>query len=375
VGKILVYNTSFFDVSQTFIYHQVKALTEKWEVHLAASRFMDPHGFGLDQFETTQIERRGGLSSSLSYKLLGYNTFSMASYVKLKKIFSENNVIAVHAHFGTKGIEVLPVARWFKVPLVVSFHGADASRMLNISRYKQKLPGLFTYASAIIVSSPHMVDNLSLERWRDKVHVIPYGIDMNTFSPVALNGKAGTVKILHSGRLTPKKGVPDLIKVFQNLHQKYKNIHLNLIGDGEELEACKRLVGELNIAEHVTFLGAVPHDTVKQQMESADIFVLNSRIAPDGDMEGTPVTLLEALSMGKPIVSTRHAGIPYVIEDGVNGLLADEKNNQQLETCLDRLIDNPELRHKMSDQAVRTARQSYTVGHMQDKIRTVFERL
>jgi colanic acid/amylovoran biosynthesis glycosyltransferase len=373
--KILIFNTSFFDISQTFIYHQAVSLAGEYEVHLIASNFLNPHNFSTEYFEQFHVRRINGLMDRFVSKVFNKKLFNLESHRKLNQLFKKNHYRAVHAHFGTKALEILPYTQRHQVPLVVSFHGADASRMLKFDSYRKKLPALFDYASAIIISSKHMFDNLQLDRWSEKVRLIPYGVNPDHFSysnGKEINQKNKNIKILHSGRFVGKKGVPDLIRVFHELSDSYSNLELNLIGDGSEINKCKQLVREFGLTDRVHFFGAVTHDEVKNQMQDADIFVLNSRIGEDGDMEGTPVTLLEAMCMGKAVVSTRHAGIPYVIDHGRNGLLADEKSNVELRDNLELLIQNSNLRQTLGKEAKDTIDHNYTIDMMKDKIRNVF---
>jgi colanic acid/amylovoran biosynthesis glycosyltransferase len=378
--KILIYNNSFFHVSETFIYHQVMSLSEKYDVHLVAKKFENPHGYSFDAFEKLKLENSTNLFDRVTGKLIRtyFGTslgVKFTSYSSLTKILKSDRLKAVHAHFGPKALEVLGIVKKYKVPLVVSFHGHDASRMLRNESYVKKLPELFEYASALIISGKYMADNLKLDVVKHKVHFIPYGVNTDDFKGNNKSGIDRKVKILHSGRIVGKKGVPDLIKVFSELLTKHDQIELHLVGDGRELEECKELVDKLALNYKVIFYGAVSHNKVKDIMNNADIFVLNSRKDENGDMEGTPVTILEAMSMGKAVVSTKHAGIPFVIQHGKNGLLVEEYSNDELKQNIEKLIVNPELRKSLGKEAEVTIRKSYSEEVMQDKIQKVFEEI
>jgi glycosyltransferase involved in cell wall biosynthesis len=378
-NRILVYNDSFFITSQTFIYYQVQSLSEKYEVDLLGLKFVNPHGYEIDSFRTHEISLPKNTFEKAVSKMYreSFNSplnLNPRSYVRLRKLFKKNSYSAIHAHFGYNGLNILKHAKKCRLPLVVTFHGYDASRMLSDETYKNRLPELFEYASAIILVSRHMIDNLNLERWLDKVKIIPCTVDPDVFEIRRENSTNG-IKILHSGRLVDKKGVPDLIKVFRNLRRRYDNIELHIVGDGKKLERCKELVQKFKLDKNVTFYGAVSHDDVKNILSKADIFVLNSRVGDDGDMEGTPVTLLEAMCSKVPVISTRHAGIPDVIEDGVNGLLVDERDNEGLEDALSTFIENPELRQNCAENARNTVLKEYTVDRMKEKLIQVFQSL
>ncbi len=375
--KILIYNRSLFLVSQTFMYQQVLSLADRYDVHLVAKEFENPHGFDVDAFEQLKLEKINGVIDKIAGKLIRvyFDTalnINVQSFRKLRQLLKSGQCKAIHAHFGPQALEMLGIAKKFNVPLVVTFHGYDASQMLRNRSYVKKLPELFDYASAIIIVSGHMMETLNLEKWKEKVHVIPCSVDPDQFN---FNGKAnysGTIKILHAGRIVGKKGVPDLIKVFQNLTKKYDNIVLYVAGDGDELSQCQELVTDLKLENKVIFYGRVSHREIQRLMKESDIIVLNSRTDDKGDMEGTPVTILEAMSMGKAVVSTKHAGIPYVINHEVNGLLAEENSNVELETCLETLIENPKLRESLGKKAVESIHKSFSNNVMQEKILKVF---
>lgn len=375
--NVLVYNEAFFKTSQTFMYHQAVSLQEKYGVILLAKKFVNPHGFNMDSFQRVQIRQPENIFDRILSKYVRskYDTLlhvDFFSYLRLKRVLMGGNLKAIHAHFGPNALQLLPFAKKYSIPLVVTFHGFDASQALSDEEYSSRLPELFNYASAIIIVSNHMKETLKLEDWEHKVHVVPCSVNPDEL-PVRINHKKDTIRILHSGRLTGKKGVPDLIRVFKNLIKNHSDIELHIAGDGRELEICRKLVEESELETDVTFYGSVSHEKVKELMTTSDIFVLNSRVDEYGDMEGTPVSLLEAMSAKVPVVSTIHAGIPDVVEDGKNGLLVPEKDNPALEHALKTLIENPDLRDRYAEKARETIMEKYTVKHMQNKLEKTFE--
>ncbi len=376
-NRILVYNDSFFNTSETFIYYQVQSLSERYDVDLLGLKFVNPHGYEIDSFRKHEISLPKNIfqkAISKAYREI-YDSplnLTLRSYFRLRKLFKKTSFSAIHAHFGYNGLNILKHAKKYRVPLVVTFHGYDASMMLSDETYKNRLPELFDYASSIILVSRHMIKNLNLERWLNKVKIIPCSVDPDGFE-VREENSSNVIRILHSGRLVDKKGVPDLIRVFKNLQENYDNIELHIVGDGRQLESCKQLVQKFKLEKRVTFYGAVSHDKVKQILSTSDIFVLNSRVGDDGDMEGTPVTILEAMCSKVPVISTRHAGIPDVIEDGVNGLLVDERDNEGLEDALRTFIENPKMRRNCAKKARNTVLEEYTVDRMKEKLEQVFQ--
>jgi len=295
------------------------------------------------------------------------------SYFKLRSLFKKNGFKAMHVHFGDNAVEIMGLAKVFKIPLVVTFHGHDAAKLLRKEEYKNQLSELFDYAAGIIIVSGHMIESLELKPWMDKVHLIPCSVDPEKFKMSGRTNSSEKLKIVHTGRIVSTKGVPDLVKVFSELADQYDNIELHVAGDGDELEKCRELALKYGHEDRITFYGRVSQEEVKKLLNQAEIFVLNSRTDYKGDMEGTPVSILEAMSVGRAVVSTVHAGIPYVIEHGKNGLLADEYNNGELKNCIKQLIEDPYLRKKLGSNAKSTVEKSYTNAVLQEKINRVLE--
>lgn len=377
--RILVYNDSFFDTSETFIYHQVQSLSEMYDIDLLGLKFVNPHGYEINSYTKHKLSLPDNIfekAVSKAYRELFNSPLHLTpqSYLQLRRLLKKNSYSAIHAHFGYNGLNILKHAKKQQVPLVVTFHGYDASMMLSDETYKNRLPELFDYASAIILVSRHMINSLNLDKWLDKVNIIPCTVEPGEFEVRDVRSKKG-INILHSGRLVDKKGVPDLIRVFKKLKENYDNVELHIVGDGSQLKICKELVQKFKVEKNVTFYGAVSHDQVKKILSTADIFVLNSRVGDDGDMEGTPVSLLEAMCSKVPVISTRHAGIPDVIEEGVNGLLVDERDNEGLEGALRTLIENPAIRQKCAENARKTILKEYSVHRMKEKLEDVFQNI
>jgi glycosyltransferase involved in cell wall biosynthesis len=361
--NLLIYKKKFYRKTETFIHRQVEWLTRGFNVILAAEEFSNPTGFDFNNVAKVQLNQNEQIlrrwltrltKNKQDRKYLFYNDRQVAH------LFREKKIDVIHAHFGASAVKILKVARKYHVPLVVSFHGLDASKELSNKGYRDQLPSLFDYASKIIIVSRHMIETLQLQNWSEKVVLLPYSIDSDLFKPSHKTSLDEKIRLLHSGSIVPKKGVPDLIDVFAKINSRNKNIRLVILGEGAEYEWCKRKVAELSIGNAVEFLGAQPHHVVKMELNEADIFVLNSRTDDAGNMEGTPVSILEAMSMEKAVVSTYHAGIPDVIKDGYNGRLVAEKDNAALERTLEELIESADLRNKLGKEARRTIINKYS---------------
>jgi colanic acid/amylovoran biosynthesis glycosyltransferase len=356
MDNIIIFRKRLYKVSETFIRTQVEYLKKFFTVVLVAEQFTDDGKDGHNDIQKITLNKYEKNIRRLYSTLCGTDIeqrFQFHNQYQFSRLIKKENIRLIHAHFGPDALKILPVAKKHKIPLVVSFHGYDASSLLNNGWYKSQLPLLFDYASKIIIVSTHMMENLNLQSWKDKVVVLPCSIDVEEFKPYEKRNNSNII-LLHSGRLINKKGVPDLIKVFANIYKTNKNLHLNIVGSGPEFECCKTTAYNHGVSEAISFFGSQPHESVKKIMNEADIFILNSRTADDGEMEGTPVSLLEAMSIEKAVISTNHAGIPDVLQNNENGMLVPERDNEKLELAIRDLIENEEKRIQLGKQARQT---------------------
>jgi len=265
---------------------------------------------------------------------------------ELAEIIKKNNVKLIHVKFGTSALQYLELKKLTGVPLVVSFHGYDASGVLNnpvvLKKYKNKL---FRKADHIIAVSQKLKNNLVKTGCPEsKITVLWSGIDLEKFyyKPRKIN-RNEPVKILSIARLTSGKGLTYLIKAFAKVVKVRPNTELLIIGEGTLKSKLNKQISDLNLKHKIKIKDFVPHYKVPEIMHRHHIFCLPSVKKSDGTEEGTPNVLKEAQATGMPVVATYHSGIPHIITDGKNGFLVKEKNVKQLADRLIYLIDHPEI--------------------------------
>ncbi|TIP38807.1 MAG: colanic acid biosynthesis glycosyltransferase WcaL [Mesorhizobium sp.] len=247
------------------------------------------------------------------------------------------------AHFGTNGLRVARVIKRGRIsaPLVTVFHGNDVGGPMHdntLARYRTvfqngvlQMPVNAFFRDALIeVGAPP-----------GEVVVHHMGVRPGEIEYRWRSWKNETLSFISVCRLTEKKGVEYALRALARLPRDDWNY--SVIGAGELLEQLKRLAAELGIAGRVDFLGPRPHAEVKQRLRDAHVFVLPSVSAHNGDLEGIPVALMEAMAAGLTVVSTYHSGIPELIEDGKTGFLAPERDVAALAAKLVWVADNPVL--------------------------------
>jgi colanic acid/amylovoran biosynthesis glycosyltransferase len=273
------------------------------------------------------------------------------------KVFRKHNVVAVLAEYGGCGVWCAEACRQAGVPLVVHFHGYDASDREILAMFEGTYAGMFAQAAAVIAVSHAMEGQLvSLGAPPDKIRYNPCGVDTRQFGG-ADPARAEPVFIA-VGRFKEKKGPHLTIAAFARVFRVYPQARLRMIGAGELLDKCRELTQELGIAEAVTFLEETVHSVVEQEMSRARCFVQHSVVAPSGDSEGTPVAVLEAGAAGLPVVATRHAGIPDVVVEGQTGFLVAEHDVEGMAERMLCLARDPALAGRMGEQA-----RAHIAGH------------
>jgi glycosyltransferase involved in cell wall biosynthesis len=182
------------------------------------------------------------------------------------------------------------------------------------------------------------------------VHVIRCGIELSAyrFRPRAPE-ETGRVRALCVAGLKDYKGHHVLLRALADGGPSLERVDLDLVGDGPLRQPLERLVRSLRLQDRVRFHGPLPEPAVTDLLEGADLFVLPSVIAPDGNMEGLPVVLIEALAAGVPVVATRISGVPELIRDGDTGLLAEPGSPGDLRRAMTRLLADPSAARRQAE--------------------------
>jgi len=259
----------------------------------------------------------------------------------------------VHAHF-VSAVGVL-VSCFGPVTLSITIHGPD--EFFDATRYRlaEKVrAAAFVRVISIFTRSQVMRTTGSWDQ--SKYAVVRLGVDPDSFRPAGFRLAPEPFTILCVGRLNAGKGQRDLVAAVDGLRRKGLPVVLRLVGAGPDRAALEELIFRLGLGNVVTLEGGVNQDHIRAHYERADLFALPSYA------EGLPVVLMEAMSMGIACVSTRIAGIPELIEDGVNGLLVTPSDVVGLEDALERLIRDPALRQRLAEAGRPRVMQAYDLN-------------
>ena len=218
------------------------------------------------------------------------------------------------------------------------FHGADISRRHILEEHKLDYVNLFRQSELMLPIS-NLWKNKLIEMGcpPEKIHVTRMGIEPEKFNFQPRQAFQTPLRIVSVARLTEKKGLDVAVKASAILKQRGGQFQYTIIGNGDQDEMMRDFIAREGMEDCVSMPGFKPQEEIRRALSEADIFLLPSKTAADGDMEGIPVALMEAMAVGLPVVSTFHSGIPELIEYNVSGWLVEEDDPEALAETLLKL--------------------------------------
>jgi colanic acid/amylovoran biosynthesis glycosyltransferase len=296
----------------------------------------------------------------------------------ISKRLIEENVEVVLAEFGTMGARLVDVCGATGIPLIVTFYGYDAWHRKILDENRQAYSKMFDMAVCVIgVSKDICIQLEQLGCAKDKTVYLPCYVDLNRFAFIERDFTEPN--FLAVGRFCHTKAPHLSIMAFNEVVKKTPAAKLTMIGadDGSGvLEHCITLIRALKLDKNVEIIGSQPTERVFQEMQKASIFVQHSVTAPEtGDKEGTPVAIMEAMATGLPIISTRHAGIAEMIEDGRTGILVEEFDYLRMAEEMTGLIQDVERMRRMGQQAAAAIRSNKLVAEHIEQLTEIIDKI
>jgi len=271
----------------------------------------------------------------------------------------------IHIYFGHIGVHLLPLLELLanefgakgapQIPAIVSFHGADADVDFDSPAHRRAMQRVFALARMLLVRSESLRQRL-VEHGApgSKIALHRTGIpgDQITFKQrsAPLDGRW---RLLQACRLIPKKGLATSLRAFAEFTRQWPQASFTIAGEGPQLPELLRLASELGVSQQVTFTGFVPQPELRRLEHEAHIFLHPSERGPNGDQEGVPNSMLEAMASGLPVAATLHGGIPEVVENDISGHLIAEGDWNALARALLQIASEPEHLSRMSQEAAQ----------------------
>lgn len=268
----------------------------------------------------------------------------------------------IHSHFAwLSGAAAWICSRLLARPYTVTVHAYDlyqatdllglvcrnANHIVAISDYNRQHLLQLGYcdesAISVIHCGTHFSQTTMVEKWADEP-------DLDQ-----------PIRLISVGSLNLKKGHTYLIEACRLLRERGLNLQCTIIGTGTYRDALTQQIEAHGLSRHVKLLGALPHPKVLQAYQDHDIFVLAARVAPNGDRDGIPVVMMEAAASGLPLVSTQVSGIPELVQHEKTGLLSPPEDPEALANAIERLADDPQLRHELGANAFALAQREFKI--------------
>ena len=270
-----------------------------------------------------------------------------------ERAFTESNAELLHIYFGHIAMLLRPLIRQWQKPSLVSFHGADVLVDMQKPAYRRATEEMLSLVRRVLVRSDSLRQAvIDLGCAPEKIEIQRAGIPLADF-PFRERGIPGDGqwRLLQAGRLIEKKGLKTTLRAFARFQKEFPAARLTIAGEGPQLEELQSLARELQIDGAVDFVGFVSQEELRELLYSSHIFLHPSETGRDGNQEGVPNSMLEAMASGLPVFATRHGGIPEAIENKVSGILVNERDHRALADGLVETAKSPDRLRAMGHMA------------------------
>ena len=349
---ILSYSDKLFTPSESFIPRAYHAFDEVKPVFIGHDR----KGSTPEGFDAIELGLYHGPLGETGFKQFGLVSQKLEAHLKAL------NPVAIHANFGKSGAYALPLARKLNLPLIVTYHGGDATKTTNtkdslLRVFNRRRQALWDEAALILPVSDFIRRELLSHGAPDEKMVVQYnGVDPDKFTPA---DKKNT--LLFAGRWMEKKGIETLIHALTIMDQALlTDWNIRLLGDGELKPDLLPLLQEAGVNAELP--GWIPADEMPRHFEEAAIACVPSNRAASGDAEGLPMVCIEAMLAGCALAATYHAGIPECVVDGETGYLVEERDADALADRLTRLMSNPDRTRAMGEAGRKRAMTDFNLN-------------
>ena len=376
-NKVLIFNDNFLKYSETFIYNQLLGVKEQFEVVVLTNKRMNEEKFTNEKVHVVPFD----LIQKVQ-RITNPYKFQSSFAAKVHKVIADEKPDLIHVHFGHNSLKIIPIAQQLDIPMLVTYWGSDASRRLRDKRYVERLRKFYHYPHAVCCSGElrNNLKKIGLDISNTGIHYAGVSVDEFSYSqrkPAAQKLIDGEKLIfLQVARFVGKKGHE---YTMQALHDFLKTqpdpslFEFRLIGDGPLLDATQKQVEKLGLSDVVKFLGVKNSNEVQSEMSKADFLLQHSVVADDGDMEGLPIVIMEAMATGLPAISTYHSGIPELIKDGENGLLVEEKDIISYTQKLESLVSIQD--NSLNENAQNTVLKDFNLDIQNQKLAKLYTKL
>jgi len=333
---------------------------------------------GAGLFAAAALRSPGAALRSISRRQYGVPAAALVVLHAAARLTEKRSYDIIHCHFGPTGLVGAALRDLGRIDgrIVTSFYGYDlTSYPLRFGN--DAFAPLFARGDLFLplcdVFRSHLL-KLGCDEKRIRVHHI--GVDCTRFSFAPRTPPTdGYVRLITVARLAEKKGLAYSIRAVAGLLPKYPDLRYQIVGNGPLRGELQALIDELGVAQAVSLAGPKNRDEIAKMLADAHVFLAPSVTARDGDQEGTPTVIMEAAAVGLPVISTRHSGIPELVEDGVSGYLVAEKDVDALAERIEHLVTHPELWPQLGQAGRRIVEERFNIRRLNDDLEKIYRDL
>jgi colanic acid/amylovoran biosynthesis glycosyltransferase len=293
---------------------------------------------------------------------------------ELLSVLSETRARVLHIYFGHIAVHLLPLIRAWKHPSIVSFHGADVMVDMIKPAYREATLQMLDAVTLVLVRSESLrraIVDLGCDP--KKIEIQRTGIPLEEF-PFRKRTvpKNGEWQFLQAGRLIEKKGLPVTLRAFSTFLNQDRNATLTIAGEGPLLPELQKFARELGVNDRVSFTGFISQEQLREIYYRSHIFLHPSQTGRDGNQEGIPNSMLEAMATGLPVFATEHGGIPEAIENGVSGVLVRERDDEALARALRDAAQDPDLLSRIGHAGSSAVRKNFDLSTQLQRLEEIY---
>lgn len=301
---------------------------------------------------------------------LNKNPYSYINNQAILKSLKSEQIGVILVEYGTHAHNLHEVLKASGLPVVVHFHGYDASVKVTVEKcdnYKD----VFSLATKVVAVSRKMEEMLL------NLGCPPKKLVYNVYGPQLefeiVKPSYSKKQFIGIGRFADKKAPYYTILAFNEVARKHPDARLLLAGSGILLNMCKNLVRQFELEKQVEFLGVITPKEYRQLLSESLAFVQHSITAENGDMEGTPLAILEASVAGLPVISTKHAGITDVVEHGVTGLLCEEHDVAAMTNNMLKILNDVAYAQQLGAAGKQNILEHYSMQRHIESLQNILE--
>lgn len=336
IPVVASYCATFLKPEMLHIYRQMVALQRVRPVVIAQKR-ENPRRFPFDNIEIVSKPPYHFLRRFWFRQLRDQPwQISAGELGTLLSVLKRRDAQLLHIYFGHIAVHLLPLIRAWAAPAIVSFHGADGLVDMHKPAYRDATRQMLGAVKRVLVRSESLrraVADLGCDE--GKIEIMRTGIPLDEFPfrerPAPQNGEW---RLVQACRLIEKKGVATTLHAFTHFLARFPEAKLTIAGEGPMLAELRELTQRLKIHNSVILPGFVSQEKLREVFYAAHVFLHPSETGMDGNQEGVPNSMLEAMASGLPVFATNHGGIPEAIENDVSGVLVEERDFEALANAL-----------------------------------------